>query len=62
MTGVKTLDKGLLEIIGPTGITDIIYKKSNIFKHAHSGYIGHYVGTALLIFLATLFFLDLLGY
>jgi len=39
----KLIDKGLLEIVGPTGVSHAICKLSQFFGKRQSGYIHHYL-------------------
>ena len=46
----KHLDRGLVEIFGPTSITNILYKSTMLFKDIQSGYIYHYINFFILGF------------
>lgn len=50
------LDRGIIEIIGPTGLSNSIIRFGNIAKELDSGFIPHY---ALYILLGTIFFIVL---
>jgi len=51
----KLLDKGLIELFGPYGITYILYSKITKFNKLQSGYIYHYLGYIFIV-LIILFF------
>lgn len=55
----KMLDRGLFEIIGPTGIVRIIKINENYYRNHISGYIFKYV---FLIVISTIFLLGLIKY
>lgn len=52
----KNLDRGFIEIFGPTSITDILYKGTIFIKDLQSGYIYHYVNFFILGLLSILLF------
>lgn len=52
----KLIDKGLVEIFGPYGITYILYNKIINFNKLQSGYIYHYLGYIFIV-LIVLFFI-----
>lgn len=54
----KALDRGAVEIIGPTGLSGLIYRFSRGVSAAQSGYLYHYI--FLMVF--ALAFLPLLSY
>ena len=39
----KTIDRGIIEILGPFGISNMIFSISFNLNKLHSGYIYHYV-------------------
>lgn len=39
----KNLDRGFIELFGPTSITNILYNGTMLFKDIQSGYIYHYI-------------------
>ena len=39
----KLVDRGVFEILGPYGFTNIIYNFSNYLNKLQSGYLNHYV-------------------
>ena len=52
----KNLDRGFIEIFGPTSITDILYNGTMFVKDIQSGYIYHYVNFFILGLLSILLF------
>jgi len=56
----KTLDRGFIEIFGPTSITNILYNGTLFFKNIQSGYMYHYINiflfSILTIILSIVFF------
>ena len=56
-TSFKTIDRGVIEILGPFGITLIIKKLSNFFSKLQTGLIYHYI---FLIILGVTFILFLM--
>jgi NADH-ubiquinone oxidoreductase chain 5 len=51
----KLVDKGILEIFGPYGITYNLYNWSIKINKLQTGYIYHYIGYIFLILLLLLF-------
>ena len=47
----KTIDKGFLEVLGPSGITSVLYKLSNPVKNAQSGFLYSYLSSSLILVL-----------
>jgi NADH-ubiquinone oxidoreductase chain 5 len=41
-TSFKVIDRGLIEMLGPFGISNLIYKKSLYFKQLNTGVLYHY--------------------
>ena len=39
----KTVDRGFIELFGPTSVTNILYNGTMFFKDIQSGYIYHYI-------------------
>jgi hypothetical protein len=60
----QTLDKGLIEKIGPTGFTFSLFNLSSSFTSANSGLISHVVLyiTGFLILFFSFFFIFSFGY
>ena len=56
-TGIKAIDKGFLEICGPSGLILTSYKISKLVKNAHGGYLWHYISFIILSFLIYFSFL-----
>ncbi len=61
----KSIDRGIIEIFGPFGLSKIIYNKSNYISNLSTGYIYHYAltllsGTAFM--LGVRYFWQFLGY
>ena len=52
----KLLDKGLIELLGPTGAVSVVSWLSNNIKSLQSGYLHSYV-TLLVLGLVVLFFI-----
>lgn len=55
----KTLDKGIIEVLGPYGIIKSIKRLSNLFSSLQTGYIHHYaffmiIGVTLLVSLVSI--------
>jgi NADH-ubiquinone oxidoreductase chain 5 len=51
----KTIDRGIIEVLGPMGLSRVIYKKASFINNLQTGYIYHYaliilIGCTLLIF------------
>jgi NADH-ubiquinone oxidoreductase chain 5 len=46
----KTIDRGIIEIFGPMGLSSAVTKKANLMRELQTGYIYHY---AFFIFLGT---------
>jgi NADH-ubiquinone oxidoreductase chain 5 len=44
----KNLDRGFIELFGPTSVTDILYNTTMFVKNVQSGYIYHYVNFFIL--------------
>lgn len=44
----KVIDKGIIEILGPTGITNTFYKLAFVIKKDHSGYLYSYFSLILI--------------
>lgn len=51
----KLIDKGILEIVGPYGITYNLYNWSVKFSKLQTGYIYHYIGYIFIVLLLLLF-------
>ena len=41
-TSYKLIDRGIIEILGPMGISFLIYKKSNLLNKFQTGFVYHY--------------------
>jgi NADH:ubiquinone oxidoreductase subunit 5 (subunit L)/multisubunit Na+/H+ antiporter MnhA subunit len=54
----KNIDKGLIEFLGPKGLSTFIYNQSFSFNKLQSGYIYHY---AFIIILSLIFFISFIG-
>jgi len=54
----KNIDKGLIEFLGPKGLSTFIYNQSFSFNKLQSGYIYHY---AFVIILSLIFFISFIG-
>lgn len=56
----KNLDRGIVEIFGPTSVTNILYNGTMLVKNIQSGYIYHYINYFILgilaIILSVIFF------
>jgi len=56
----KNLDRGFIEMFGPTSITNILYSGTMLFKDIQSGYLYHYLNLFIFgvcgLILFTLFF------
>jgi NADH-ubiquinone oxidoreductase chain 5 len=51
----KTIDRGIIEVLGPMGLSRVIYKEASFINNLQTGYIYHYalsilIGCTLLIF------------
>jgi len=46
----KTIDRGIIEIFGPMGLSAAVTKQANLMRELQTGYIYHY---AFFIFLGT---------
>jgi NADH:ubiquinone oxidoreductase subunit 5 (subunit L)/multisubunit Na+/H+ antiporter MnhA subunit len=55
----KMVDKGFLEILGPTGITSFVYKLTIHYRKFQTGYIYQYSFIILFFFLLTFIFIEL---
>lgn len=53
----KTLDKGIIELIGPTGITKILFYISNKVTSFDTGYLPHYLLYVVISFIFLVFFI-----
>jgi proton-translocating NADH-quinone oxidoreductase chain L len=58
----KLIDKGIIEILGPTGITSIIYKLSINLGKEQSGYIYQYLCLSLIFVLLVSNYMNLIFY
>jgi len=54
----KNIDKGVIEFLGPEGLSTIVYKQSLYYNKFQSGYIYHY---AFIMILSLVFFITLIG-
>lgn len=52
----KLIDRGVFEMIGPYGFTNIVYTSSNYLSKLQSGYLNHYVYVFFVSFLSCLCF------
>ena len=52
----KNLDRGIIELLGPTGITNLIYNVQNDIKFLQSGNIYHYLFIFTLVIIISLLF------
>jgi len=52
----KNLDRGFIEIFGPTSVTNILYNGTMFFKDIQSGYIYHYINFFILGFFTIVLF------
>jgi proton-translocating NADH-quinone oxidoreductase chain L len=57
----KIVDKGFLELFGPTGFIFIVYKSSAYFRKLQTGYIYQYSFIMVLFFFIILTFLELIA-
>jgi NADH-ubiquinone oxidoreductase chain 5 len=53
----KLFDRGVLELIGPNGISQILFKLSTKFTSLDSGYLPHYLLYAVISFIFLVFFI-----
>ena len=56
----KVIDKGFLELLGPTGISYIIYNCTVYFRKLQTGYIYQYSFILVFFFFLILTFLELI--
>ena len=54
----KNFDKGVIEFLGPEGLSSSIYKQSTYFNKLQIGYINHY---AFVMILSVIFFITFIG-
>jgi NADH-ubiquinone oxidoreductase chain 5 len=52
----KTIDRGIFEMIGPFGFSNIIYGFSNYVNKIQSGYLNHYIYIFFVVILTSLCF------
>lgn len=57
----KMIDKGFLELLGPTGITFVVYKCTLSFRKLQTGYIYQYSFIIIFFFFVILTFLELIS-
>jgi hypothetical protein len=53
----KLLDRGLIELLGPNGISTNIYSKSSKINRIQTGFLFHYILTSLLFLFIGLIFI-----
>lgn len=58
----QNIDRGILEFVGPNGISNFMYKKTLQVNQLSINFLNHYVYTIILSFIAFLFFFYYLSY
>ena len=58
----QNIDRGILEFVGPNGISNFMYKKTLQVNQLSVNFLNHYVYTIVLSFIAFLFFFYYLSY
>jgi len=52
------IDKGIIEIFGPKGITASLYKLGKKFMALHTGYVYNYICAIIMFYFLALFYLN----
>jgi len=58
-TSYKNIDRGIIEIFGPLGISNLLKEKINLWSKYYTGLLYHY---AFIIFLSVTLFITLVGF
>ena len=59
----KTVDRGIIEILGPAGLSSAVFKTASVMNKLHTGFIYHYIlailfGSTFLILLTRIIIFD----
>ena len=52
----KTIDRGIIEVLGPMGLSRLVYKNSNFINNTQTGYLYHYALSILIASTVIIFF------